>query len=53
MLAATSLPTNPHRSFAFIGSPGCGKTTLGTQFPNVLVIDFDDNIAGALPRLRS
>lgn len=34
------------------GAPGTGKTTLALQFPNPYVADLDNNLAGAVRRMR-
>lgn len=52
----TSTPNQPKQpsplKILLIGQPGCRKTTLALQFPDVHVIDCDRNLDGATKYLR-
>jgi hypothetical protein len=52
MKKSTDLPTTRRFALLLVGSPGSGKTTLGLQFPNVYVLDADDNLQGPTEYLK-
>lgn len=43
-----------HNTFSLLiqGAPGTGKTALALQFPDPYVLDLDNNLSGAIRRLR-
>lgn len=53
----TSTPESPGPkgppSILLRGSPGCGKTTLAMQFPNVCILDCDENLSGPETYIRT
>lgn len=43
--------SQPYLRLLLQGPPGCGKTTLGCQFPGTYVADLDINLGGPLRRM--
>lgn len=52
MQDSDSYDLNNTFSLLIQGAPGTGKTSLALQFPNVYVADLDNNLSGAVRRLR-